>query len=179
MNQLADSAMRNLPTPIRRDLGDHVRRLGNALFGGQTLAHEDAPTPTLRRDLENRRLDLEGWLAPSGKDHVRAMIASVLQVMPAQGGKGSAEDASKVQALYVHTLADLPHHAVKAACEAALRNDLGEHWAPTPGDLRVYAERYCETLVRERRAIAAILAAPLSNAPVKPERKAALIEAAP
>ena len=104
------------------------------------------------------------------------MIAAVLQVMPSQGGKGSAEDAAKTQALYLHALADLPRHAIKAACEAALRGEIGDpHWAPTPGDLRVHAERHCETLVRERRAIAAILAAPVSDAPVNLDRKAALL----
>lgn len=168
MTQLPALSESHLPQPIDPSLEAALSAVSGAIDWGTGLLPVDRSlSPILRERLASRADDVFRWLAPCGPDRLgepspaRIMAAALLAVLPVQGGKGSVEDAEKVQGLYVRALADLPRFALRAACATALTRGLGGNrkFAPSPAELRAEAEREAHPLRDEAARLRRVLTA--------------------
>lgn len=121
-----------------------------------TLPAGSLPTSAERSDLEARLSRLNRATAARGLgDRFAQAMAAVLAVKAPRGG-GVAGEAIR-GAAYRAALADMPEAFVVAACEAALKAP--SPFAPSPGEIRAWANKAMEPLRLEAHRIGMVLRA--------------------
>jgi hypothetical protein len=117
---------------------------------------------------------LAAWLKPAGNDVVRSQLASLIATMKRRNVDSFGE-AKAIIETYVCDLADVSKYGLQEACTAFRRNEVGDGWFPTPGELRQEATYRAMRANAEFSSISAILAARVPPKPEPPEvRKAAI-----
>jgi hypothetical protein len=98
----------------------------------------------------------------------------MVATLPSPTTDGDAEVKINV---YCSALSDLPAWAVIEACGSALRGKLGSYggrYLPSPGELHQAAERYLESVFREKAEIGKILSARVEEDRSQEDRAAAV-----
>lgn len=123
-----------------------------------------APSPERRAWLEEREKLLQLWLRPAGNDRVRSQLASLIATMKRRNA-ATAQIGNAIVETYLSDLVDAPFFGLVEACTAFRRNEVGDGWLPTPGELRQEAQLRAMWAQQELADISAILIARVPDRP--------------
>jgi hypothetical protein len=133
-----------------------------------------APDDRERAALAQRVAEINNWFAPGARNKIRQLVGQVLGAMPHRDQ--DMEDVAGDLDVYGHALEVFPLFAVKAACERALRGEVGGgpnkgRFRPTPAELAMACKAEMKFFLDEKRLIIDILNAEvMAPRPVSPRR---------
>lgn len=165
--------------PLSRELSMSLAHIKNGLLfrhdSGQwefpEATADRAPGPEERRWLASRQANIVFWLKPAGEDRARTALLALVALMK---NRNPGQNAQGIAALYVKELAGLAWYGLEQACIAFKRNEVGDGWLPTPGELRQEANLRAMWAQEELGTIQAILKAKVPPARESKRHRAAV-----
>jgi hypothetical protein len=148
------------PMPAHPRMVAAIARMTNSLDpdGGHRFAIPEAAAPTdeQRAFMANRVSEITQSLTRAETSALVAELTTLLRVMKLKNGDEG--EMSGMLRVYIADLEDLPLWAICEACKAFRRAQVGEGvFAPTPGELRKYAQGLTTAWIEERAKLQRIL----------------------